>query len=127
MFNDDLGRRVRFVPKCDRRQHPKDRRVQWRGGRRTTDFDASMRELAARIIGEYAEHPGLKLTMEQATRLFDTDVKTCAWTMVMLTRHGVVTRTTSGHFVMLRDPRDHYVSTQSIGREGSRIRPQAAG
>src|SRR5688572_13157130 len=42
----------------DRRQHA-ERRGHWRGGRRGNDFTIAMRELGARVIGEFAEQPGL--------------------------------------------------------------------
>ena len=61
----DVDSTVFLRPTRDRRQIP-DRRAHWRGGRRAADFSSPVRALAARVIGEYADQPGLMLTLLQA-------------------------------------------------------------
>ena len=84
---------VTLRPIPDRRQGP-ERRFQWRSGRRTIDV------LAARIIGEYSEQPGLKLTLAQAARLFGMDIVACDAVLGVLVRCGPLVRTPTGEFVM---------------------------
>ena len=73
-----------------------DHRTQWRGGRRASDFDETARQLAARVLAEYAEQPGLSLTLEQAPRLFGMDAATCANVLLMLARHRLLATTPTG-------------------------------
>jgi hypothetical protein len=96
----DVDSKVTFRSIPDRRQQP-DRRAQWRGGRRGSDFASSMRELAARVIGHYAEQPGVKLTLDDAARLFAVDLATCGGVLEMLVRRGVLLRTVTGQFLMV--------------------------
>ena len=84
---------VTLRPIPDRRQGP-ERRAQWRSGRRAIDV------LAARVIGEYSEQPGLKLTLTQAARLFGMDVVACDAVFGVLVLRGPLVRTPTGEFVM---------------------------
>ena len=84
------------------RQHITNRREQWRGGRRAEDFASEIRDIAARIIGEYVEQPGLKLTLAEASRLFGIDVATCSGVLEMLAQRGPFLKTPSGHFLLVR-------------------------
>ena len=47
---------------------------------RTSKEDA----LLARARGEYREMPGMRLTIDQAMRLWDLDRKTCQWLLTSL-------------------------------------------
>jgi hypothetical protein len=48
------------------------------------------RDLQSRIRAEYDDMPGLKLTLSQASRLFDVDTDTCARVLVRLIADGVL-------------------------------------
>jgi DNA-binding GntR family transcriptional regulator len=61
--------------------------------------------LATRIRGEFAEMPGLKLTMAQACRLWHTDEGAVSEALDALVAEGFVTRTASGAFMALPRPR----------------------
>jgi hypothetical protein len=111
----DLDAKATLRPNRDRRHIP-ERRAQWRGGQRADDFSPSVRQLAARIIGEYLRTPGLKLTLEQAALRFPADVNTCTGVLLMLARRGIVTRIPNGHFVMLPRP-SRPLSLSSLGRK----------
>ena len=97
---DDVDSKVIFRPAPNRRQI-QDRRAQWRGGRRAEDFDSAKRDLAARIIGEYVEQPGLKLTLAEASHLFAIDMPTCSGVLEMLVHRGPFLKTPSAHFVLV--------------------------
>ena len=101
----DVDSTVFFRPTPDRRQTP-DRRTQWRGGRREWDFSLAIRDLAARILAEYAEQPGLKLTLSEATRLFAVDMSICSGVLEFLAQRGPLLKTSTGHF-MHQHPRAH--------------------
>lgn len=59
----------------------------------------SVRELARRIEAEYAEMPGLSVTLAQAQRLWAADRHTCQTVLDRLITRGVVRRTTRGRFI----------------------------
>jgi DNA-binding GntR family transcriptional regulator len=61
--------------------------------------------LTTRIRGEFAEMPGLKLTMAQACRLWHTDEGAVSEALDALVAEGFVTRTASGAFMALPRPR----------------------
>ena len=63
-----------------------------------TDTD-TVRELARRVQAEYAEMPGLSVTLVQAQRLLATDAETCAAVFRVLTNRGVLKRTAAGRYV----------------------------
>lgn len=66
------------------------------------DTEASaqvMRDLTRRIQGEYAEMPGLSITLGQAQRLLAIDETTCTAVFRTLIKHGVLRRTTDGRYV----------------------------
>jgi hypothetical protein len=48
------------------------------------------RDLQSRIRAEYDDMPGLKLTLSQASRLFNVDTDTCARVLVRLIADGVL-------------------------------------
>lgn len=48
------------------------------------------RDLQARIRAEYAEMPGLNLTLPQASRLFNCDATTCTRALMRLIAAGVL-------------------------------------
>ena len=66
-------------------------------GERTNTF----RELTHRVEAEYAEMPGLSLTLPQAQRLWVVDRQTCEKVFVALTARGVLRKTARGRFVRI--------------------------
>jgi predicted transcriptional regulator of viral defense system len=63
----------------------------------------ALQELTRRIQAEYAEMPGLSVTLAQAQRLLAIDPQTCAAVFRALIRRGVLRRTAQGRYVR-RDP-----------------------
>ena len=59
----------------------------------------TLQGLAGRIQAEYAEMPGLSVTLAQAQRLFATDRQTCTAAFKALIRRGVLRRTAQGRYV----------------------------
>jgi hypothetical protein len=55
--------------------------------------------LVARVWGEFFEMPGLRLTCEQACRLWQVDVSTCKKLLDHLVREGSLCKTNSGFYV----------------------------
>jgi len=58
-----------------------------------------MRDLTRRVQGEYAEMPGLSITLGQAQRLLAIDETTCTAVFRTLIKRGVLRRTSSGQYV----------------------------
>ena len=56
-------------------------------------------ELTRRVRAEYAEMPGLCLTLSQAQRLLAVDRQTCESVFRALIAHGFLRMTTQGRFV----------------------------
>jgi hypothetical protein len=56
-------------------------------------------ELTRRIQAEYAEMPGLSITLVQAQRLLAIDEPTCAAVFRVLTKRGLLRRTAQGRYV----------------------------
>lgn len=62
--------------------------------------------LFARIRGEYAEMPGLRLTCAEACRLWQLDASTCEMVLEQLVRETFLRRTLDGAYIALpRAPR----------------------
>ena len=59
----------------------------------------TIRELARRVQAEYAEMPGLSVTLPQAQRLFAIDKPTCAAVLGTLVEQRVLRRTAEGRYV----------------------------
>jgi hypothetical protein len=57
--------------------------------------------LLYRIRGEYLEMPGLRLTIEQAVRLWQMDAATCNSALMRLVADRFLTRTRHGAYVRL--------------------------
>lgn len=57
-------------------------------------------QLLARIRSEYAEMPGLRLTLLQARRLWGLDVLTCSAALASLESSGYLTRTRDGAYML---------------------------
>ena len=55
--------------------------------------------LVERVRGEFFEMPGLRLTYEQACRLWQVDVSTCKRLLDHLVREGSLCKTDSGFYV----------------------------
>jgi hypothetical protein len=56
-------------------------------------------QLLTRILGEYREMPGLRLTVGQAVRLWGLDLMTCAAALDALLAAGLLSTTRDGAFV----------------------------
>jgi hypothetical protein len=59
--------------------------------------------LLLRIRGEYLEMPGLRLTLHQATRLFNLDALTCDVALRTLVEDGFLWQTPQGAFLRRDD------------------------
>lgn len=57
-------------------------------------------ELAATILGNYREMPGLCLRVEQAARLFGLRLRTCEAVLSDLVRTGRLRRAPDGQYVL---------------------------
>ena len=55
--------------------------------------------LVAHVRGEYFEMPGLRVTLEQACRLWQVDVSTCEMLLEYLVRAGFLRQTDSGFHI----------------------------
>ena len=62
-----------------------------------------IREMLLRVQSEYREMPGLKLTEDQAQRLWGLDCETCAVVLGMLTERRFLRQTDNGLYVYARD------------------------
>lgn len=56
-------------------------------------------ELARQVQAEYAEMPGLSVTLSEAQRLWNLDRATCEGVFRALVLGGYLRRTTTGRFV----------------------------
>ena len=61
--------------------------------------DDVMRDLMRRVQAEYAEMPGLSVTLAQAQRLLAIDRPTCALIFRSLIKRGLLRRTSRGRYV----------------------------
>jgi hypothetical protein len=59
----------------------------------------TVRHLTRRVQSEYAEMPGLSVTMPQAQRLLDLDRATCALVFKALVHRRFLRRTAHGRYV----------------------------
>ena len=59
----------------------------------------TIRELARRVQAEYAEMPGLSVTLPQAQRLLAIDAPTCAAVFGALVKRRILRRTGEGRYV----------------------------
>ena len=55
--------------------------------------------LAARVRGEYVEMPGLRVSLAQASRLWQVDVSTCERLLDQLVREGFLSKTETGFYI----------------------------
>ena len=55
--------------------------------------------LVARVPGEFSEMPGLRLTLEQACRLWQLEISVCETLLGHLVREGFLYQTDSGFYV----------------------------
>jgi hypothetical protein len=60
----------------------------------------SLGELRSRIRGEYAEMPGLRLTLAQASRLWNVDAQLCGSVLNGLVDDHFLFRTRDGAYMM---------------------------
>ncbi len=68
-----------------------------------TAFQTPAGELLQRIRGEYLEMPGLRLTAEQARRLWSLDLNTCVSLLEALVDSRFLARTSDGMYFRLSD------------------------
>jgi hypothetical protein len=68
---------------------------------RVASTEQSSELLLYRIRGEYSEMPGLRLTLEQAARLWQMDTAVCAAVLMQLVADRFLTRTRHGAYVRL--------------------------
>lgn len=68
-----------------------------------TAFETPVREILQRIRGEYLEMPGLRLTPEQARRLWSLDLGTCKWLLDALVDSKFLGRTSDGKYFRLSE------------------------
>lgn len=61
--------------------------------------DTTIPDLTRRVQAEYAEMPGLSVTMPQAQRLWDIDQRTCALVFKALIKRRVLKRTPEGRYI----------------------------
>ena len=61
--------------------------------------DQAIRTLMERVQAEYAEMPGLCVTLSQAQRLWTVDRATCEEAFNRLIASGVLRRTSKGSFI----------------------------
>jgi len=64
-----------------------------------------MQTLIRRVRGEYLEMPGLSLTLAQACRLWQMDMRTCQAAFDALIAERFLGRTRDGAFVLVGAPR----------------------
>jgi hypothetical protein len=64
-----------------------------------TTREAPVQTLMDRVQAEYAEMPGLSVTLSQAQRLWAVNRATCEEAFTRLVRRGVLRVTTRGRFV----------------------------
>ena len=57
-------------------------------------------QLLTRIRGEFREMPGLRLTLQQARRLLNLDLRTCSAALAVLQAAGFLATTRDGAFVL---------------------------
>jgi hypothetical protein len=65
-------------------------------------LDSVLQQLMERVEAEYAEMPGLTLTLPQAQRFWSIDRLTCATIFRELARRNVIRRTSGGDYVRTR-------------------------
>lgn len=62
----------------------------------------ALQELVRRVQAEYAEMPGLCVTLSQAQRLWAVDRRTCETVFRSLIARGFLRKTTNGRFIRSR-------------------------
>jgi DNA-binding IclR family transcriptional regulator len=67
----------------------------------TAAAETPARELLQRIRGEYLEMPGLRLTAEQAQRLWSLDLTTCTSLLEALVEAKFLSRSRDGQYFRL--------------------------
>ena len=55
--------------------------------------------IVRRVLGEFHEMPGLRLTFDQACRLWQLDAGTCDAVLATLIQDRVLHKTRDGHYV----------------------------
>jgi Fic family protein len=60
-------------------------------------------QMLSRICGEYLEMPGLRLTRQQAQRLWGIDEQTCTQLLTMLQESGFLQHTRDNSYIRMTD------------------------
>jgi hypothetical protein len=81
--------------------------------------------LIARVRGEYLEMPGLRLTLEQARRLWGLDSQSCRSVLGTLIENGFLARDTDGRYARRTDEKLAR-PTLRMARAGSALPTPAA-
>jgi hypothetical protein len=68
-----------------------------------TRLKTAIADLIVRAQGEYHEMPGLKLTEDQAQRLWGLDDRTCALVLTALVEQQFLRRTPAGTYLRMSD------------------------
>ena len=64
----------------------------------TSQPDISLDDVIRRVCAEYAEMPGLRVTHQQAQRLWGLDAATCLEALQLLTDNGFLYKTQTNHY-----------------------------
>jgi hypothetical protein len=65
----------------------------------STPSEPMLESLTSRVRGEYLEMPGLRLTLSQASRLWQMDLATCESVLLRLVSGGFLVQTEEGVFM----------------------------
>jgi hypothetical protein len=76
-----------------------------------------------RIWAEYAEMPGLSLTVFQGQRLWGLDGSTCATALELLTTAGFLRKTATDQYIRASDGRTSLPSSFRMARVDSSLAP----
>jgi DNA-binding IclR family transcriptional regulator len=65
-------------------------------------YSTALDDLSVRILSEFGDQPGLRLTFWQIRRLWDVPEIECEEALASLTRSGVLRRDPSGRYFLVR-------------------------
>ena len=90
-------------------------------------FAVPPEDVLRRICGEYAEMPGLRVTQQQAQRLWALDAPTCRAALEFLTQAGFLCKTHNNEYARLTDGPAAFPSFRMAKAELPRAPAQRAG
>jgi hypothetical protein len=88
----------------------------------SSERSASDEQLLRRIRGEYLEMPGLRLTCEQAQRLWGLDAPTCASLLACLVDARFLQRSVDGQYARIGERTVHRVPVRMTKADINRDR-----